>query len=86
MQHTETDRIVKRKMRGLEPKYRRALKKCAVHTGGGFGVLAGTKADMALAKVAIAQIMDNLTPAEERAVAREMAASMWDQFGVGVSA
>ncbi len=83
---TETEKIIRRKMRDLEPRYRRALVKCSKYTGGGFGVLAGNKADMALAKAAIAQILDDLTDTERNAIENEMARAMFTHAGIGVGA
>lgn len=78
---TETEKIIRRKMRDLPTDQQRALKQCAKHTGGGFGVLAGPQDAMKLAKLAIANILENLTDEEQAAMEDEMALSMYYNTG-----
>lgn len=82
---TETEKIMRRRMNELPVKHRRALKQCAKHLGGGWGVLRGPRAQMQLANEALDMIFQNLTPDEVRAVTREAGAAL-RQLGVGLGA
>ena len=82
---TETEKIMRRKLKHLPKKHQRALKQCAKHLGGGWGVLRGPADQMKLADEALDMIFCNLTAHEEQAVIIDAMAAM-RQMGVGATA
>jgi len=68
---TETERIIKKKLKTLTPGQQRAFRKCVVDTQKGMGLLSGPPDDMRLAKMALENITAMLTDADWQAIRRE---------------